>query len=89
MSSELIEFEQEKAVELFQVESGLEGEIAKVKNLVDSFEHDMSTAKGRAATKSFAAKIPTLKNKWDKYAVDLTEEWKNKKAAVDKNRRYI
>ena len=89
MSNELIEINEQTAIEAFSAENGLDVVIAQARELVEGFEHDLSTAAGRKRTASLAAKVAKLKTRMDKLGKSLTDDWAKKKKAVDVNRKSM
>ncbi len=86
---ELIEVEKKTIVQAFSEEDGLEQAIAKTREAVHKFEHDLSTKAGRQRTASLAYKVAQLKSKLDDMGKDLVSDWKTKAKAVDKNRKAM
>lgn len=60
-----------------------------IRSEIAAFEPDTSTAKGRAAIKSFAFKIVQTKTAVDDAGKKLTEEWRQKTNAVNESRREV
>ena len=76
MSNELIVIEESKALAVFSNENGLDPIIQQAKDLVDGFEHDLSTGAGRKRTASLANKVAKLKTRLDGMGKDLVSDWK-------------
>lgn len=85
----LIAYEETTALAAFTSDEGLDPYIEQAKNIVEDFDHDLSTAAGRKKTASLAAKVATLKVKLDDLGKDLVSDWKTKAKAVDKNRKSM
>ena len=85
--AELIKYEEKTVLEAFLDPEGLTLVIQEVRDLVDNFDHDLSSGKGRKETISFAKKISTFKGKIDDLGKGLVSEWKAKSNAVDINRK--
>jgi hypothetical protein len=77
------------ALALYQDKTGLDPLIDGVRETVRNFQHDLSTAKGRAATASLAAKVSKAKVFLDDLGKNLTEEWKQKSKVVDNVRKKM
>lgn len=73
----------------FSTDGGIDPLIEQVKTLVESFEHDLSTAAGRKKTASLAAKVASFKVKVDGMGKDLVKDWKEKSKRVDVNRKAV
>lgn len=89
MSNELIVIEETKALEVFSNENGLDPIIQQAKDLVDGFEHDLSTGAGRKRTASLANKVAKLKTRLDGMGKDLVADWKAQAKKVDINRKSM
>lgn len=89
MSNELIAIEEKNALQVFSTENGLDPIIQQAKDLVNDFEHDLSTQAGRNRTKSLARKVASLKTRLDGMGKDLVSDWKIKAKAVDANRKAM
>lgn len=87
MGNELVVIEKGKELQFF-TEGGLEPFLAEVETMVDVFEHDMTTKKGRDATRSFARKIATFKGMVEDSGKELVSGWKTKAKAVDICRKH-
>lgn len=87
MSTELVEIEESTVLQVFSSENGLDPVIQQVKDIVDGFEHDLSTAAARKKTASLSHKVAKLKTRLDGMGKDLVSEWKTKAKAVDKSRK--
>lgn len=89
MSNELIVIEEAKALAVFSNENGLDPIIQQAKDLVDGFEHDLSTGAGRKRTASLANKVARLKTRLDGMGKDLVADWKAQAKKVDANRKSM
>jgi colicin import membrane protein len=87
MSNELIEVEEATVLQAFTSGDGLDPIINQAKELVDGFEHDLTTEKGRKATKSLAAKVSKLKVRLDDAGKELVSSWKEQAKVVDNSRK--
>ena len=86
-NTELVVIEEGKALEFF-TGGGLEPFLAEVKTMVETFDHDMTTKKGRDKTRSFARKIATFKGKVEDSGKELVADWKKQSKAVDESRKH-
>jgi len=86
---DLIEIDNDNILTVFSNDDGLAPIIGKIKNEVDSFNHDLSTKSGRAATASLSAKVSKCKVKLDDLGKGLVSDWKKKASVVDKNRKQM
>jgi len=77
------------SLEVFTAPKGLDPFIDEIREMVDSFEHDLTTAAGRKLTASFAAKIAKSKTYLDGKGKDLVSEWKEKSKVVDGERKRM
>jgi hypothetical protein len=89
MSNELITIEESTALTAFSKDGGLSPFIEKVRNEVLNFEHDLSNDARRKKTASLAAKVRKVKTRLDKLGKGLTDDWAQKKKAVDANRKAM
>ena len=89
MKNELIEVEEKSVLAAFVAGDGLDPIIAQARKLVDEFEPDLSTDKGRKAIASMAAKVAKLKVKLDDLGKDLVGDWKAKAKIVDGSRKKM
>jgi len=87
--SNIIEIEEANALIAFQSENGLDPIIDQVERMVEDFEPDVTTAKGRKECASFAHKISSFKVYLDNLGKDLTSEWKKKSKMVDSSRKSM
>lgn len=63
--------------------------IAKMEELVNQFEGDITTPQGQTAIRSFDRKIANSKTFIDKMGKQLTEEWREKTANVNAERKRL
>ena len=89
MSNELITIEESTALVAFSQDGGLSPFIEQVRNEVLNFEHDLSNDARRKKTASLAAKVRKVKTRLDKLGKSLTDDWAQKKKAVDANRKAM
>lgn len=89
MSTELVALDNLNAIEVFTAEGGIEPLIASATEVVESFEHDMSTGVARKRTASLARKVGTLKRKLDDEGKNLTTNMRAKVKLVDGNRKAL
>jgi|DEB0MinimDraft_6_1074348.scaffolds.fasta_scaffold04241_9 hypothetical protein len=79
----------ENTLRAFEEGTAYDYVISEAKSILDGFEHDMTTSKGRKATASLANKIAKLKTAVDAQGKDLVSEWKEKSRRVDRERKRI
>ncbi|PJB53605.1 MAG: hypothetical protein CO099_06145 [Bdellovibrio sp. CG_4_9_14_3_um_filter_39_7] len=89
MEVDLIELDSATALTAFTQDGGLDPFVLEIKNMVESFEHDLTTATGRKKTASLAAKVSKFKVYLDETGKSLTEDWKAKSKVVDQSRKKI
>ena len=89
MSNELVEVTETTALAAFATPAGLDPIISQARELVESFEPDLSTDKGRKAIASLAGKVAKLKVKLDDAGKGLVAEWKSKSKIVDGSRKAM
>lgn len=77
------------ALEVYSKPDGLDPYVQKARDLVNKFEPDPSTKKGRDEIKSLAYKVSQLKSKLDGMGKELVSEWKTKAKAVDDSRKSM
>jgi len=58
-------------------------EVAKLQKKVDAFNEDVSTKKGQAAIRTFAAKLASSKTALDALGKDAVDDWNTKTKAVN------
>lgn len=86
MLNELIVIEEKKALEVF-TSGDIDPIIAQAREIVNNFEHDLSTGTSRAKTASLASKVSKFKVKIDGLGKGLVADWKAKSKAVDESRK--
>lgn len=89
MGTQLAELTKETAMSAFTSEKGLDSYVEQVKEEVNNFDHDLSTAAGRAKTISLASKVAKIKVKYDNCGKDLVSDWKANALKVDKARKKM
>lgn len=80
---------EEKNVLVAFTDGSLDPIIKQAKDLVDSFDYDLSTGVSRAKIASLSAKVSKFKVKLDDIGKDLTSDWKAKSLLVDKSRKKM
>ena len=75
-----------QALAAYTGDKGLDDIVAKVRDHVRSFEHDLTTGVGRKRTASLSAKVSSIKVVLDNLGLNLTADWAKKKKAVDVSR---
>lgn len=88
MENELLVIEESKALEVF-TSGNINPLIEAAKQIVEGFEHDLSTGVGRAKTASLAAKVSKYKVKLDAMRKELVSEWKEKAKKVDQSGKTL
>ena len=88
MGNELLVIEESKALAIF-TSGNIDPLIEAAKQIVDGFEHDLSTGVGRAKTAKLAAKISKYKVKLDEMRKGLVSEWKEKAKKVDQSGKIL
>jgi len=89
MQKELITIADVKTLEVFSQDKGLDPYVQQARDIVNDFEHDLSTQAGRKKTAALAAKVAKLKVKLDDMGKELVSGWKTKAKAVDVNRKSM
>ena len=89
MSEDLVIVESENVLAAFVSGDGLDPIIEQARTLVDEFEPDITTDKGRKAVASLAARVASLKVKLDDLGKDLVGDWKAKAKIVDGSRKAM
>lgn len=87
--TDLIVIEKINAVELFSGGDQLDDLLAKIEKDVTSVVPDLSTAKGRKAIASNAARIPSVKTALDDLGIEIVSGWKDKSKKVDAERKKM
>ncbi|WP_065321746.1 hypothetical protein [Tritonibacter mobilis] len=67
----------------FKRDGGIEELVSKIEAEAGKVEHDVSTAKGRKAARSFASKVSKSKTVLEDVRKSITEEWRQKTAEVN------
>lgn len=89
MNTQLAELNSNTALQIFTGDTGLDAYVQQVKDEVNNFEHDLSTAASRARTISLANKVSKIKVKYDECGKDLVAGWKEKAKKVDAARKKM
>lgn len=87
--NELVTIEKSNAMEIFTTEKGLDPLLKKVRDEIDGFTPDISTAKGRKEIASIAHKVAKSKSYLDGVGKDLVAELKQKPKLIDAERKRI
>lgn len=87
--NDLLVIEDTTVLSAFSGRDGLDPLIKQATDLVESFEHDMSTPGSRMKTASLANKVAKFKVRVDGMGKELVSEWKSKSKAVDINRKKV
>lgn len=87
--SELITHEPATIKEVFSKENGLDPVLDKIRELVEEFEADVATAKGRKEIASFAHSIAKSKTYIDNLGKDLVTELKELPKKIDNERKRV
>ena len=82
-------FQESNVISLYKKGEGLEPLIEAVRETVDNFTHDLSTAKGRSATASLSAKVSKAKTFLDGLGKKLVEAQKREIKLVDASRKSM
>ena len=82
-------FQEGNVISLYKKGEVLEPLIEAVREKVDTFEHDLTTAKGRSATASLSAKVSKAKTFLDGLGKKLVESQKKEIALVDASRKSM
>lgn len=85
----LVEIPAKDAYLVFTTQDGIVPILDKVRAIIDEFEGDISTYKGRKEIASFAYKISTSKTALEKVGKTLTEEAKAIPKQIDANRKHM
>lgn len=86
---ELVLAQETEIISLYQKGEGLDPLIEAVREKVDAFEHNLTTAKGRAETKTLAANVSKAKTMLDGLGKKLTEKQKAEIKIVDNSRKKM
>lgn len=79
----------ETALQVFQVENGLDPYLAKIRAEIDSFVPDVTTRKGREAIASIAHRVARSKTALDNVGKDLVAELKEIPKKIDAERKRV
>ena len=82
-------FREGNVISLYKKGEGLEPLIEAVREKVDTFTHDLTTAKGRSATASLSAKVSKAKTFLDGLGKKLVEDQKREIKLVDESRKSM
>jgi hypothetical protein len=82
----LIPIPKAEALSFFS-DGGLDPILAKIKEITDAFEPDVTTVVGRKAVASMAYKVARSKTELDEWGKELVGDWKDKAKRVDAERR--
>ncbi|MDQ0505993.1 hypothetical protein [Xanthobacter agilis] len=88
MDLELITIEPQTALAVFTKDGALDPYLARVREEIDAFAPDMSSAKGRSEIKSFAFKITKVKTHIESVGKDLAAEQKEIPKKIDAARKH-
>lgn len=88
-NKELLNIDNDSVLAVFSSGEGLDPYVQQARDIVDSFEHDLSTDAGRKRTASLANKVAKLKVRLDDLGKELVSDWKQKAKAVDVNRKSM
>lgn len=86
---ELVKLEEPQILALYTEGKAMDPLIESVRETVRNFEHDLTTAAGRAKTASLSAKVSKAKTFLDALGKDLVSEWKEKSRVVDNVRKAM
>lgn len=89
MDIELITIEPQSVLAVFTTPHALDPYLQKVRDEIDAFKADASTAKGRAEIKSFAFKVTRVKTGLDRIGKDLADDQKKIPKKIDEARRLV
>lgn len=87
--SDLVKLEEAQVIDLYTKGEALDPLVEAVRETVEGFEHDLSTATGRKRTASLAAKVSKAKTFLDGLGKDLVSDWKQKAKVVDEARKKM
>lgn len=86
---ELVQLDKDTALVVFTGKDKLDPYIDQVRQEVNSFNHDLSTASGRKRTASLAAKVAKVKVRLDGLGKELVADWKKNAKVVDGARKKL
>lgn len=87
--NDLAQFENKTVLEAFASKNGLDPILQEVTGLVEGFDHDMTTLKGRDETRALASNVAKFKVRVDELGKGLTEEWRQQTKLVNQSREKI
>mgnify|MGYP000624677083 CR=1 FL=1 len=87
--NELVVIDKKNAMEVFTQANGLDPFLKKVRDEIDSFVPDLSTAKGRKEIASIAHKVAKSKTYLDGVGKELVAELKQKPKLIDAERKRM
>jgi len=89
MSNDLIPLNNINPIEVFSKEGGLDPIIQKIKEQARAEVLDISTPEGRQRVGSLAKRIGSAKVTLQNMALELTEDWRQKTAAVNAEKKRV
>lgn len=89
VSTEVVTVPKENALQVFSAEKGLDPYLAKIRQEIDGFVPDVSTAKGRKEIASIAYKVAQSKTALDNVGKDLVAELKEVPKKIDAERKRM
>lgn len=87
--NEVVTVPKENALQVFSAEQGLDPYLAKIRQEIDGFVPDVSTAKGRKEIASIAYKVAQSKTALDNVGKDLVAELKEVPKKIDAERKRM
>ena len=87
--TDLIVIEESTVLEVFSTKGGLDPHMQKVRDEIDAFVPDLSTAKGRKEIASMARKVSTSKNVMDDMGKTLVAKLKEQPKLIDAERKRM
>lgn len=87
--NELVAAIMPQAIEVFTAPQGLDPYLLRIRQEIDQFEPDVSTAKGRAEIASIAHKIARMKTSLDGLGKELVADLKDKPRKIDAERKRM
>lgn len=87
--NQLVVIEDKNALQLFTADKGLDPVLQNVRKIIDEFEPDVSTKKGRDAVASLAYSIAKSKTYLDGIGKQLVDDLKKKPKLVDAERKRV
>lgn len=88
-ATEVVTVPKENALQVFSAEQGLDPYLAKIRQEIDGFVPDVSTAKGRKEIASIAYKVAQSKTALDNVGKDLVAELKEVPKKIDAERKRM